>query len=108
VPVLTVIGGPNGSGKSTFTRVLEFDGRENLLDPDAVAKRTSPSNLLLAAVAAGREVIHRTREYLSDGQSLAVETTLSRSSIIETMRQARERVSSSASLMSASKIRSGT
>jgi predicted ABC-type ATPase len=91
VPVLTVIGGPNGSGKSTFTRKLEFDGRANLLDPDAVAKRINPTNLRLASIDAAREVIQRTREYLRDGQSFAIETTLSSVSIIETMRRARER-----------------
>jgi predicted ABC-type ATPase len=52
VPVLTVIGAPNGSGKSTFTHRLEFDGRANLLDPDAVAGRMNPTNLRLAAIAA--------------------------------------------------------
>lgn len=91
MPLLTVIGGPNGSGKSTFTRGLTFDGRENLLDPDAIAKRMSPANLLLAALPAGREVIRRTRDYLRTGQSFAIETTLSSGSIIETMREARER-----------------
>lgn len=52
MPLLTVVGGPNGSGKSTFTRGLVFEGRDNLLDPDAIAIRMSPANLLLAAVSA--------------------------------------------------------
>jgi predicted ABC-type ATPase len=91
VPTLTVIGGPNGSGKSTFTRKLDFDGRANLLDPDAIARRMNPHDLRLAAIDAAREVIQRTREYLRDGQSFAIETTLSSVSILETMRRARER-----------------
>jgi predicted ABC-type ATPase len=91
VPTLTVIGGPNGSGKSTFTRKLDFDGRANLLDPDAIARRINPDDLRLAAINAAREVIQRAREYLRDGQSVAIETTLSSVSILETMRRARER-----------------
>jgi predicted ABC-type ATPase len=90
VPTLTVIGGPNGSGKSTFTRNLDFDGRANLLDPDAIARRMNPDDLRLASIDAAREVIQRTREYLRDGQSFALETTLSSVSILETMRRARE------------------
>jgi predicted ABC-type ATPase len=33
VPVLTVFAGPNGSGKSSLIRQVEFEGRENLLEP---------------------------------------------------------------------------
>ncbi len=91
MPTLTVIGGPNGSGKSTFTRKLDFDGRANLLDPDAIARRMNPDDLRLAAINAAREVIQRTRDYLRDEQSFAIETTLSGVSILETMRRARER-----------------
>jgi predicted ABC-type ATPase len=42
VPVLTVFAGPNGSGKSSLIRQVEFEGRENLLEPDAIARRISP------------------------------------------------------------------
>jgi len=51
----------------------------------------NPENIQRAAVAAGREVIRRTREYLDAGVSFAIETTLSSSSILDTMRAARER-----------------
>lgn len=71
--------------------MLKFEGRDNLLDPDAVARRINPADLRLASIEAAREVIRRTREYLRDGESFAIETTLSNASIIETMRQARER-----------------
>jgi predicted ABC-type ATPase len=85
-----VIAGPNGSGKSSVIGQLDYEGRENLLDPDAIAKRMNPENLHRAAVAAGREVILRTRQYLREQQSFAVETTLSGGSGLETMRAARE------------------
>jgi predicted ABC-type ATPase len=88
VPVLTVVGGPNGSGKSSIVCGLEFEGRDDLLEADAIAKRIDPSNPRRAAVAAAREVIRRTREYLENRQSFAIETTLSSRSTLATMRQA--------------------
>jgi predicted ABC-type ATPase len=77
VPVLTLIAGPNGCGKSTLTKSMEIEGRERLLDPDAVARDLNPSAPSMAAVAAGREVLKRTADYFSQGLSFAVETTLS-------------------------------
>lgn len=76
MPVLTVFAGPNGSGKSSITRSVEFDGRHNLLEADAIAKRINPKVPSQSAVAAAREVIRRTREYIHRGESFAVETTL--------------------------------
>ena len=78
MPALTVFGGPNGSGKSTLIAKLEFEGRDNLLDADAIAKRMNPSNPRQTAVAAGRELIRRTREYLENRESFAIETTLAK------------------------------
>jgi predicted ABC-type ATPase len=91
VPFLTILAGPNGSGKSTLTGKLRFEGRENLLDPDAIAKRIDPVNPSGAAAAAGREAILRTREYLRTGTSFGIETTLSGGGYFETMKVARER-----------------
>ena len=85
MPVLTVFAGPNGSGKSSVMREPAFVGSENLLDPDAIARRINPSDPSRAAVAAGREVILRTRRYLEDRQSFGIETTLSSSSTLATM-----------------------
>ncbi|HUI78894.1 MAG TPA: hypothetical protein VLY24_13295 [Bryobacteraceae bacterium] len=39
---MTVIAGPNGAGKTTLTKVLDFEGRENRLDPDAIARQINP------------------------------------------------------------------
>jgi predicted ABC-type ATPase len=91
VPFLTVLAGPNGSGKSTLTGKLRFEGRENLLDPDAIAKRINPIDPARAAVAAGREAILRTREYVRTGTSFGIETTLSGGGYLDTMKAARER-----------------
>jgi predicted ABC-type ATPase len=89
VPVFTVIAGPNGSGKSTLTRLVGFEGREHLLDPDEVAGNINPSNPSAAAIEAGRQVSMRIREYLLRRTSFAVETTLSGRSIMTHMAEAR-------------------
>ena len=90
MPVLTVFAGPNGSGKSSINHRLEFEGRDNLLEADAIAKRIDPDNPRQAAVAAAREVIRRTREYLNNRQSFSIETTLSSGSTLATIRDARK------------------
>lgn len=79
MPTLTLIAGPNGSGKSTLTRTIGFEGRERLLDPDAIARELNPFNPSAAAIAAGRAVLTRTAEYLDRRVDFAVETTLSSS-----------------------------
>lgn len=91
MPTLTVIAGPNGSGKSTLTQSVEFAGRDRLLDPDAIARRLNPLNPSAAAIAAGREVLRRTADYLNRGLSFAVETTLSSRSRVDLIREAKSR-----------------
>lgn len=76
MPVLTVFAGPNGSGKSSLIRQVEFEGRENLLEPDAIARRINPDLPHRAGVSAGREVLLRTAEHLRARESFAIETTL--------------------------------
>ena len=91
MPALTLIAGPNGSGKSTLTRRIGFEGREHLLDPDAVARDINPSDPSAAAIGAAREVTLRIREYLSCGTSFAVETTLSSFASLKLMAEGRNR-----------------
>jgi predicted ABC-type ATPase len=91
VPTLTVIAGPNGSGKSTLTRSVYFEGRDRLLDPDAIARGLNPSNPSAVAITAGRELLRRTADYLNRGASFAVETTLSSSNRVNLIRKARSR-----------------
>ncbi len=91
MPTLTVIEGPNGSGKSTLTQSVEFEGRDRLLDPDAIARRLNPRNPSAAAIAAGREVLKRTADYLIRGVSFAVETTLSGSGRLDLIHRAKSR-----------------
>jgi predicted ABC-type ATPase len=58
-----------------MTSGLDFPGRENLLDPDTIARRLSPSNPRRAAIASGREVVRRIQNYLGSRVSFAIETT---------------------------------
>jgi predicted ABC-type ATPase len=81
VPTLTLIAGPNGAGKSTITRLVEVEGLDRLLDPDAIARRINPADPAVAAIAAGREVLRRQAEYLREAVSFAVETTLAGSRV---------------------------
>ena len=90
MPVLTVFAGPNGSGKSSIIRWRDFEGIENLLEADAIAKRINSADPSRAAVAAAREVIGRTREYVKNHRSFAIETTLASRSTLATMREAQQ------------------
>jgi predicted ABC-type ATPase len=91
VLVLTVVAGPNGSGKSTLTKALDFDGRENLLDPDAIARGRNPSNPRSVALTAGREILQRIQDYLDQRISFAIETTLASKRTLGMMEKAKVR-----------------
>jgi predicted ABC-type ATPase len=88
--VLTVIAGPNGAGKTTLTKVLDFEGRENLLDPDAIARQINPLNPHNVRVAAGRENLRRLQNCMVKGVSFAIETTLASKRTLVTMQAAKD------------------
>jgi predicted ABC-type ATPase len=83
------VAGPNGSGKSSVLAQIEFEGRENLVEADAIAKRMNPLDPSEAAIAAAREAILQTRTYLAERRSFAIETTLSGNGTAKTMSEAR-------------------
>ena len=76
MPVLTIFAGPNGSAKSSLIRQVEFEGRQNLLEADAIARRIKPEAPQQAGVSAGKRVLRRTSEYTRNTESFAIETTL--------------------------------
>lgn len=57
-------------------RHVEFEGRENLLEADAIARRIKPELPQQAGISAGREVLRRAAEYVRSRESFAIETTL--------------------------------
>ncbi|HMJ61119.1 MAG TPA: zeta toxin family protein [Bryobacteraceae bacterium] len=79
----------NGSGKSTLTGTLDFEGREHLLDPDAIARRLDPANPSRMAIAAGRELLRRMQEYIEEGLSFGIETTLASKKTLNWIRDAK-------------------
>ena len=79
-PTLIFIAGSNGAGKTTLTRVLERSGALRgvaLVNPDAIARRLSPTRPEAFALEAGREAIRAVRRHLAARESMAVETTFS-------------------------------
>ncbi|MBS1834387.1 MAG: hypothetical protein JST65_16850, partial [Acidobacteria bacterium] len=89
MPIFTLVAGPNGSGKSTVTASLELRGRENLVDPDAIARQIDPEQPLRASIAAGREAIHRCRGYIEEKSDFILESTLAGNWALGVVRQAK-------------------
>jgi predicted ABC-type ATPase len=71
-------------------REVDFEGQENLLEADAIAKRISPESPQRGGISAGREVLSRAAEYIRGAQSFAIETTLSGNSTNAAISDARE------------------
>ncbi len=76
---LYIIAGPNGSGKTTFAKEFlhEHVHCPNFINTDFVAQGLSPFSPEKQAMAAGREVLKRIREYASQSKDFGFETTLS-------------------------------
>jgi predicted ABC-type ATPase len=83
------IAGPNGSGKSTLTAFIHFEGGQNLIDPDAIARGIDPEDPSRAALQAGRLAIERSRTFLRERQDFAIETTLAGNGQLATIREAK-------------------
>jgi predicted ABC-type ATPase len=86
-PWLWFIAGPNGAGKTT--RGMRFLTKvKEIVRPDEIALRFSPSAPEEAALSAGREAILLTRRLLKERHSFAIETTLSGRGYIYVVRKA--------------------
>jgi predicted ABC-type ATPase len=70
---------------------MDFEGRENLLDPDAVARIINAPNPSEAAISAARSVLTLTQGYLAREVSFAVETTLAGRGTLKLMAEAQSR-----------------
>jgi len=91
-PTLTFIAGANGSGKTTLTRWNpELFKEIPLLDPDAIANTLQTRTSGLFPVAAARHVLEASRKHLENGESFAIETTLSGKNYLQMMLAARNR-----------------
>lgn len=79
MPSLYIIAGPNGAGKTTFIKC--FAPRHlallDFLNADEIARGLSPLAPERARIEAGRLMLERVRQFIVDGKSFAMETTLS-------------------------------
>jgi predicted ABC-type ATPase len=67
----------------------QSQGRENLLDPDEIARRLNPVAPHSVALTAGREILRRVQDYLDKRVSFALETTLASKRTLGMMQKAK-------------------
>ncbi|PSB00685.1 zeta toxin family protein [Merismopedia glauca] len=103
-PTIVIIAGPNGAGKSTLTRIIEQSNQiypfgDDLIgdftqfpaiDPDAEARLIQPNRPEAAALQGGKQALKRAYNYLANGQSFLVETTLAGKTYFRLIQQARQ------------------
>ncbi len=86
---LYIIAGANGSGKSTFAKELLKCERLDFLNADDLAKKLSPHDIEKVKIAAGKELFKQLDKVLQNGDSFAIETTLSGSVHVKTIARAK-------------------
>lgn len=91
-PILTVIAGANGSGKSTLTKwARAFFQQDPTLDPDAVAvDLQAKTSAEVSPIEAGKQVLTTAENYLKKGVGFSVETTLSGSTYLKMLVEAKK------------------
>lgn len=89
---LCIIAGCNGAGKTTLAReLLPRLGLMRFLNADEIARGLSPLDPSLSAFRAGRLLIEESRTLLANGESFAIESTLSGRTHVGLIQQARAR-----------------
>jgi len=78
-PRCIIVAGPNGAGKTTFARryLPEDEGVVHFVNADLIASGLSPLRPDLAAIRAGRLVLHEVDQLAARRVDFAFETTLS-------------------------------
>jgi predicted ABC-type ATPase len=92
MPQLYIIAGCNGAGKTTasLTVLPEMLDCHEFVNADMIAYGLSPLNPEGVAFAAGRIMLARIRELISEQKDFAFETTLSTRSYVSLIKDARE------------------
>jgi predicted ABC-type ATPase len=92
-PVIYLIAGCNGAGKTTFAKsFLPYEANcLNFLNADLIAQGLSPLNANTAAVKAGRLLLAEFRAFVARRETFAFESTLSGTTYIRLLKQARQR-----------------
>jgi predicted ABC-type ATPase len=90
---LYIIAGCNGAGKTTasFTILLEILDCKEFVNADEIAKGLSPFQPEKVSFEAGRIMLHRIDELLSENESFAFETTLATKSYKNKIMEAKEK-----------------
>lgn len=85
MPRLYIIAGCNGAGKTTasYTVLPEMLGCREFVNADEIAKGLSPFNPASVAIEAGRLMLQRMDDLLSEGADFAFETTLATRSYVK-------------------------
>ena len=85
MPKLYIIAGCNGAGKTTasYTVLPEMLGCKEFVNADEIAKGLSPFNPESVAIEAGRLMLQRMDDLLSEGEDFAFETTLATRSYVK-------------------------
>ncbi len=78
VPTFYIIAGPNGAGKTTLAgELLKEIGVIEFVNADNIAKGISPFNTSGVEFQAGRLMLQRINQLVSQNETFAIETTLS-------------------------------
>lgn len=87
---LYIIAGCNGAGKTTasFTILPDILGCKEFINADEIARGLSPFQPDKVGIEAGRIMLHRIQELLTQGKTFAFETTLATKSYKNTIKQA--------------------
>ncbi len=90
MPKLYIIAGCNGAGKTTasYTVLPEMLGCKEFVNADEIAKGLSPFNPESVAIEAGRLMLQRMDDLLSEGADFAFETTLATRSYVKFIERA--------------------
>ena len=91
-PKLFIIAGCNGAGKTTaFYSVLpELLGCREFVNADEIARGLSPFNPESVAIEAGKLMLQRIGNLMSERKTFAIETTLATKSYANTIKKAKE------------------
>lgn len=82
-----IVGGANGAGKTTFSQDFLAKEKIEFLNADEIAKQLSPDNVQAAQVTASRILLGRMAQIIKEGKSFLLETTLSGTSYIRTIKE---------------------
>ncbi len=93
MPKLFIISGCNGAGKTTasYTILPEMLSCTEFVNADEIAKGISPFSPESAAIQAGRILLERVADLLTNGRDFAMETTLATRTHLNIIRDAQEK-----------------